>query len=685
MKKILCMVLILGMLLTAAVGCGMSEVTTETTTATNDVNITPELPEGEQLITRSYTAVLNDETWSGIDADTSAYTLFGTGAVIYSQAKTDYKQYTLTFVIVENGIENSYTGTAVFSVMKSLGVCGATVTLDEAAKTATVKVCPIETKVLTSWKAVNAKADAYVRFEFTTSADMEYAITVTPEKGGKVSTSAYTQDGITVSGADGKFVGTAKCTVPYFEGKTYYINICLADSYLPVASIPLNILPAEHDTGFHLIFQGDWDLVTDETYFAEFTDMFQHTYPKIYARWAILGNEPKTVIFKADKNYTGVAYQSGGTVVISVNYLNGGPDKLTIIAHETTHSVEMYGGKLVYDYVYDSDGKTIGGWWTENLANYGALRYCHLSYSNKFIQTFDVQNNSKLWDWGYAKYSDGGKIFIAWLDWNYPTTDKNGDGTISVDEYGAVDLINYTIKHTTEKIVDNPYDENSEFNKALYKATGKYKTVEEARLQYAEDCKSGAFVLNGFRDYQDNFLTENLPGVSENNYIMNETAVPTAKTNPVLAAAMTTGDNLCKGAFIARVGSVSVGVNAPENMIDGDLESRYQAARSSDLYAMSGICNEIVIDLGGTRTFDTYTLVGYGNTASYIMKSWEFLISDNGVNFTAIDYQKDNTEATVSVSFDEVSARYVMIRLYEPDAKAGITRISELMLFDSEQ
>ena len=104
-----------------------------------------------------------------------------------------------------------------------------------------------------------------------------------------------------------------------------------------------------------------------------------------------------------------------------------------------------------------------------------------------------------------------------------------------------------------------------------------------------------------------------------------------------------------------------------------------------DLYKFNGLQNVIVIDLGKVKTFDTYTLVGYDAKESYVTKSWEILVSENGINFTAVDYQENNTKGTVSVTFDEVSARYVEIRLYQPDERSGITRLCEFMLFDSKK
>ena len=167
-------------------------------------------------------------------------------------------------------------------------------------------------------------------------------------------------------------------------------------------------------------------------------------------------------------------------------------------------------------------------------------------------------------------------MFIAWLDWNYPTTDKNGDGKITRDEYGVVDLVNYTIKTHGEWFYDNPYDPTSPFNKAFYTASGgAFATADEARLIYAEECRTGVYTFKGFRDYKDNFLTENIPGVAANNLLMAEPAASSAKTNPILAVAVTTGNNLCASATVDRVGSYGVGSNKVASLIDGNLETRY--------------------------------------------------------------------------------------------------------------
>ena len=68
------------------------------------------------------------------------------------------------------------------------------------------------------------------------------------------------------------------------------------------------------------------------------------------------------------------------------------------------------------------------------------------------------------------------------------------------------------------------------------------------------------------------------------------------------------------------------------------------------------------------------------------MKAWEILVSNDGSTFTAVDYQKDNTATTVSVTFAPQTARYVKISLYQADQNGGGTaRLYEFMLFDSKK
>ena len=694
MKKILCLILVLAMLLPVVVGCGSS--TTETTAETSAETIpettgktpdettpgttgvttpqTPEveLPEGELVVKNNYTAVLNDEIWVGDAADSVAYDLSGTATELYQQVNIKYQDYTRIYIIVENGVETRYEGTKAFSSLKKLGVCGANLTVDEESKTVEIKMIPHTTKVLSAWKAVTAKAGAYIRFGFTTNLETNFCITVTSVEGGKYATSLYTQDGIEVRGDGSTYTGMGQATVPFVAGKTYYINICLSSSGYPVlASFPLNVIESDYDTThFQAIFRNDWTYVNDEQYMEQIAYHFYTIYPRLYARWGGTGKEPVQIYVDAERSYSGVAAASGNRIFYSVDNLNGGtPVKCGgAFAHEMAHLVQKF---------------NIGScaWFGEGMANYARHRYWSYEHSYDCLEEQDVQAAI---EWKYARYFNG-QLFFTWMDWAYPTIDKNGDGKRTADEYGLLDYIVFQAKAWTgAQKGDDPYDETTAMNTWVKEKTG-FATIDLLRQEYVRQLKSGEFVFTGFRDFQDNFVTENLPNVPNPQYLMHEKITPTAKTNPVLAAAMTIGDNLCAGAKIRSVVQQGLGDNVVAGMIDGNLETRYQATRSSVMYKMTGVANEIVIDLGSEKTFDTYTIVAFATQANYIIKTWEILVSSDGGNFTAVDYQKDNTQGTVSVTFDEVTARYVKLRLYEPDAKSGVTRICEFMLFDSKK
>lgn len=691
MKKILCLLILVAMLLPTVVGCGSSSVTTADTTGTSPnttvattPNTTPEsatvttpkepepaLPEGELVVKPNYTAVLNDEVWTGGSVDTSAYDMSGTGTDIYQYVNTNYKEYKRTYNILEDGVETIYEGTKAFSSLKKLGGCGVNFTVDETAKTVLIKVVPQETKVLASWKAVTAKAGAYIRFSFTTNIQSNFCVTVTAEEGGKYANSVYTHEAIEVTSAESGYTGMGQATVPFVSGKTFYINICLDSGGYPVlASFPLNVIESDYDTAhFQAIFRHDWTYVKDERYMDQIAHHFYTVYPRLYARWGGTGKEPMQIFIDAERSYDGVAAASGTRIFYSVNNLNGGTPLKSggAFTHEMTHLVQKFNiGTL--------------DWFGESMANYGRHRYWSYEYSYDCVEEKTVQGAVK---WNYSPYGDS-QLFFSWMDWVYPTLDKNNDGKRTADEYGLLDYIVFQAKAWTgAKAGDSPTKEGTALNNWVKEKTG-FATMDLLRQEFVKQIESGAFVFTGFRDYKDNFVTENLPGVPQPQYIMHEKMVPTGKTNPILAAAMTTGSNLCVGARVVSAGQ-SVGSNVVENLIDGNLETRYQATRSSNMYKMAGVSNEVVIDLGSAKTFDTYTIVSMATQSSYIVNTWEILVSTDGGNYTAVDYQKGNTEGTVSVTFDEVTARYVKIRLYEPDTKGGVTRLCEFMLFDQKK
>ena len=667
------------------------------TSAKPEVTTEPTDPDVEPIVTDDYTAIPNKFEWVSSDAvDYSKFDYSGTGTKVVTQVSADFGGYKKTW----NQVNPDGTKTEVpTSTVRKMSAVGVTITADKTAKTVVIDCVEIVSVVEPEWKSVTARAGSYLMFDFTANMAGPYYMTVTAKEGGAASTAAYTQGGITVTGENGIFTGIAKCTVPYQPGKTFYINICLDDgsSYPIVASVPVTITAMKYESEFQLQFVGDWELVKREDYLSDLVELFYNVYPRLYKRFGEGDSKvPRVVTFKADKGYDGVAYCSGSLVCVSTTYANKSPMDIGFFAHEITHSVQQYGGKLVYDttttYTDPATGKkySCGAWWTENMANLGRFRYFEWGYSTKFIVMLDVKTKSSLWDWGYSSYADGGKTFLTYLDWKYPTVDKNGNGVAEVDEYGVIDLINYTIKNTKTLLSDNPYDPTTPFNQAVKKVTG-IDTMDQVRLQYVEECKAGTFKIEGFKYFQDNWTTEGLPNIPDPEYPQLEPVVKGDKTAPILANGVTEGTNLAQGATVVYASSQGGTRNPIANMLDGDLTTMYQGANVTDDYKfeLGGYKQEFILDLGEAKKFDTYTLVNAGSKSTNKNNNtaeWELFVSDDGKTWTSVDYQAKSTADIASVNIGDTTARYIMLRVFATDqsANTGTIRLCEFMLFDQQ-
>ena len=82
MKKI-CLALLLVLTLAALIACGGETGTTATTTEPPATADAPLLPEGERVVKKTYTAVLNDAEWNPSVIDATSYDMFDTGVEIY--------------------------------------------------------------------------------------------------------------------------------------------------------------------------------------------------------------------------------------------------------------------------------------------------------------------------------------------------------------------------------------------------------------------------------------------------------------------------------------------------------------------------------------------------------------------------------------------------------------------------
>ncbi|MCR5791838.1 MAG: discoidin domain-containing protein [Lachnospiraceae bacterium] len=421
---------------------------------------------------------------------------------------------------------------------------------------------------------------------------------------------------------------------------------------------------------YDILFTGDWDLVTSTGYVNELVKLFYNSYPRLYARWGD-GSEPKTISFKADKNYDGVAYCQGTTVCVSTNYANSHPNDIGFFSHEITHSVQQYNNRLNY-------GDDVA-WWTENMANYGGFRYFHWS-NPKYVQIYEASDPS-LQDWGYENYGNN-KWFFAYMDAKYPTT-RDNSGNIHL---GLIDALNHLIKtnNTGSAYTDDPYNTSTPFNHVVRDITG-YDCIESLRLHYVSELQNGTWTFTGFGNYTDNWITENIEGVPNPTYPMLGERIHGNITNPKLANPVTTGNNLLQNKTIAGYSGQINANEAVTKLIDGDTATKW-CARKEDVvdktYALNRVAQWVCVDLGEMKNFSTYTIHNtrskewYGN-----MNEWEILISDDGVNFRSVDYQTSGADAIASYNIGNQRARYVMMKIFAPDDGAGTLRLYEWSLY----
>ena len=396
---------------------------------------------------------------------------------------------------------------------------------------------------------------------------------------------------------------------------------------------------------------------------------FYEVYPRQYKRWGT-GSEPKRIFVRADKGYDGVAYTSGSSIVIAVNWMNNHPKGIGYFTHELTHAAQQYGN-------VSSSSKA---WWVENMANYGGFRYYHWAHEDT-AQVY-YANDTSLQDWGYEAYGNN-KWFFSYMDSKYPTT-KDSSGNV---KYGLIDSLNHLLKDNKgTRYDDNPYDTSTPWNQLVKQITG-YDCIESLRLHYVEELKNGTWTFTGFGNYSDNWITTDLPGVPNIDYPAYVGKTHGNTTGTKLSSAVTSGTNLLSGATIISESGYTKDDESSSKLIDGNLSTKWCATSGSvenQAYALSGAQHFVKIDLGSTKTFNTYTLYntsskeGFGNTTE-----WEVLVSKDGKEWKSVDYQVNQNDAISSFNIGSQTARYIVFKIFNSDnGGVGTVRLYELQLYN---
>ncbi len=403
---------------------------------------------------------------------------------------------------------------------------------------------------------------------------------------------------------------------------------------------------------FKVVFEGEWDKITDEGYKHALQNEFYQVYPRLYTRWGT-GNEPKTIHLIAESNTEDIACSWEDKVQVQVQYANEHPEDIGFLAHELTHNIQSYPVGLK--------------WWTEGFASYGRFRYFHWAADDS-VYLID-QKGEDLINWRYEPYGEC-VLFFAYMDYKFPTLLKNGKW-----EPGLVDSIHNAIKNGEITDDSDPYTPGNPFNDLVKKMTG-YDTIEALREKYVEECVNGTWVFDGFGRYKDNVVL----GM---HYPQIKTDVYDRKTAPMASTVKEYADNVFKDARIIRCSGF---INENENssmLVDGKYDTKW-CAEKGDVTDVSmllkGVYHYILIDLGSIKTFSSYTLHNAGTIEdeSYNATSWELLWSNDTNYFVPLDYQKDCKENVATFEIGEVTCRYILLKIYVPDSGPGTVRLYEL-------
>lgn len=299
---------------------------------------------------------------------------------------------------------------------------------------------------------------------------------------------------------DGLYTYTVNFSVPYIDDGLYYLALKSESDGTPLSSVPLDVSSAEK-TDTKLLFEGSWHLVSDDGYTTELEQMFFDLFPRLCRRFGY--STDTTVTFVADPSFNGDAYSVGNKIIVSPTYVNENDDSILGFAKEIA--------KITLDF-----GDFSSDWYVENLASYAAFRYYSWAQADRDKLVVYSTESDKVLDWGYTPYGSC-EWFFAYVDKLYPT----------LEDVGLIDGINAAIRSGRLKSDSEQKHPSSELSAVISEITGgKFSSIEELRVKYAADVEDylrtngkKGWIFDGFRDFADNAITENIDGVTDPLYL----------------------------------------------------------------------------------------------------------------------------------------------------------------------
>lgn len=556
--------------------------------------------------TSSLTTVENTSQWT-IDSgyDFNSYDFLGRGEDLISQLNKNYSGYTISYYFKSGSNTTQVTYDQFNAVVNAL----ADYVVDTTNKTIAVTYEVITIRVRPEYTSVSGPEGTAFNITFTTNLPTKFLVNI----GTYQSTfGLINADSLDAAGSGGTYTKTATLTIPYVSDYTasYYINFrCDSGNagYPWVASIPLTITHNTSSGTYHLLYKGEWDMIADQDYVGNLSNLYHKTYPRLYKRWGT-GTEPTTTTFLAVDDGS-IGWSAGTTIAVGVNYANGSPKDIGFFAHELTHQVEQYSDSTYPTLVY-ADGSR-NEWWIEGLAEYGRFRYFqwanadyvqNKNYADMAKVTYNTDGSVYRFNWlGTPGTTDNGRIdqiqwFFAWMDYYWPTT-KDSSGNIT---YGLIDTINLAVKNRT-------YTDSIFVNMTGY-------TMFDLMKKYTDDVNKNGWRFTGFGNYSDNWITENIDGLENPTYpSVAEDASLMGYYNSITES--TAGNN--------NEGAV--------NLFDNNTGTSYSTSNSNP-YVIFSMTQPVLVK--------SYDITTSDDAASYPEKnpeSWVLYGSNDGTTWTSID------------------------------------------------
>jgi len=424
---------------------------------------------------------------------------------------------------------------------------------------------------------------------------------------------------------------------------------------------------------YQMICDGDWSLLNNPDMPAQMQFVFSQVYPRLIARWGEQDKHKQSVVSvqivpqatigeQVVGGYT--AYEEGTWnryVVIGATDNNRRRDRLGVLVHELTHVVECYG-------YFESD------WWTEELANYGEWRYFNWTEPqfmpmNKHGNLYNENLLDYEWrDWKWIAHEKS-ELFFTYMDSRFPTTiDVSGK-----KNYGLIDTVHFAIQ---EGKIDNDKMDNPQLNRIVKEITG-LDNMEQLRQQFASELATGTWVFNGFAEYVDNVITENLPGVKNPSY-----------------PAQNFAGNLCSGATIYKCSGAASENSLAEFLVDNDLNTKWSATPENvnrqDKWLAKKTQHYVILNLENEVELDAYAIYHAGTKEDLSRNAarWNVLYWDSKRQQWQIidsDYVNTSNKNITTRVFEPVCTQYLYFEFLDSDQiGSGNINIYEIVCMNTK-